>query len=257
MARNTSKTTNSTTNETNPPANIRIGDVPGLSNALVAAGEADAAGQSAKGTLEARCFEMLELGLEPSDLRGANGACNPIGRHREEALGILATATLNEADLALYVSDGVENATVEVNGKKQRQKTPKGQVRNRVSQSLGRIIAKMVALSSASAGRTSRTLSERFLAQSTAALKAIEKNRTSEEREFDDPVRAELTVAFGLVAGLLDPQKPTTPADRLLSQARVALSVLGSKPGVDAKLGAELAAAFKRVCDLLDPKSAK
>jgi hypothetical protein len=173
--------------------------------ALIEAGKADATGQSAKVKFEARCFDMLDLGLDPADLRGAT-TDTPIGRHREEALIILANTTLNKADRALYFSEGVENATVEVNGKKKREKTPKGQVRNRVSQSLGRIIAKMVALSGGNT-REPKPLADRFLKQATAALSAIESNRTGETPEFGDAVRKVLVAAFQTISDTLDPQK--------------------------------------------------
>jgi len=103
-------------------------------SAIIAAGNAVKALGHASEIYQSRLLDMSKL-FKSSDLVGTYKDI-PQGKHRLDALNVLAATLLSVEDLAIYNSDGPSNPMV--NGK--RQKTPKGEIQNRVSQCLARIV---------------------------------------------------------------------------------------------------------------------
>jgi hypothetical protein len=101
-------------------------------------------------------------------------------------------ATYSDSSLAIKVKDGDGRVL-----------TARGKLVHRTEQAIRRLRSAL----SAPATRTAKTLAERLAGQATAALKAIESNRTGETPEFGDAVRKVLVAAFQTISDTLDPQK--------------------------------------------------
>jgi len=177
-------------------------------NAIAAAGNADKALGHASEIYQSRLLDMSKL-FKSSDLVGKYKD-TPQGKYRLDALNVLAATLLSKEDLAVYNSDGPANPMV--NGK--RQKTPKGEIQNRVSQCLARIVEGLRKIESGATkkganGNAARDINARIREEIGKLHKAVTNDKNADAPALNAG-HDEMLAAFNRVLDLV-PEKKVTP----------------------------------------------
>jgi hypothetical protein len=177
-------------------------------NAIAAAGNADKALGHASEIYQSRLVDMSKL-FKSSDLVGKYKD-TPQGKYRLDALKVLAATLLSKEDLAVYNSDGPANPMV--NGK--RQKTEKGDIQNRVSQCLARIVEGLRKIENGATPKGAknnapRDMNSRIREEVGKLYKAVATDKDSESPALVADHK-EMLAAFQRVLDLV-PEKKVTP----------------------------------------------